>query len=144
MNEKLTVIKQDKPWYADGLAFKCTGCGKCCTGSPGYVWVTENEIIAIAEYLNISIQDFSDNYLRLVGDRFSLRESVQTYDCLFLKDNKCSIYEKRPNQCRTYPWWAQNLRSRNDWEKARITCEGINHPDAELISQEEIEKNSAL
>ena len=144
MSEKLTVVKEDTPWYRDGLGFKCTGCGKCCTGSPGYVWVTEDEIIAISEYLNITIQEFSNKHLRKIGDRFSLRESAQTYDCTFLHENKCSIYKTRPKQCRTYPWWIQNLRSREDWEIARLTCEGINHPDAAIISQQEIEHLSTL
>lgn len=144
MSEKLAVVKGDAPWYRDGLAFKCTGCGKCCTGSPGYVWVTEDEIIAISEYLNITIQEFSNKHLRKIGNRFSLRESTQTYDCTFLHENKCSIYETRPKQCKTYPWWIQNLRSREDWEIARLTCEGINHPDAAIISQQEIEHLSTL
>src|SRR5207248_8895996 len=35
------------PWYQDGLAFTCTRCGKCCTGEPGFVWVTDDELAAI-------------------------------------------------------------------------------------------------
>ena len=35
-------------WYRDGLQFECTQCGNCCTGDPGYVWVTPEEIKAIA------------------------------------------------------------------------------------------------
>ena len=38
-----------KPWYADGLRFACTQCGNCCTGEPGFVWVNDAEIAAIAE-----------------------------------------------------------------------------------------------
>ncbi|MCH7752933.1 MAG: YkgJ family cysteine cluster protein, partial [Planctomycetes bacterium] len=40
-----------QPWYQDGLRFKCTGCGNCCTGSPGYVWVNQAEINALAAHL---------------------------------------------------------------------------------------------
>ena len=25
-----------EPWYQDGLQFRCTRCGNCCTGAPGY------------------------------------------------------------------------------------------------------------
>ena len=39
----------EKPWYHEGLRFECTGCGDCCTGAPGYVWLTEEEIRALAE-----------------------------------------------------------------------------------------------
>ncbi len=38
------------PWYQDGLAFTCTQCGKCCTGDPGFVWVTDEEIAALAAF----------------------------------------------------------------------------------------------
>ena len=36
------------PWYQQGLKFHCLGCGDCCTGEPGYVWVTKAEIAALA------------------------------------------------------------------------------------------------
>ena len=36
-----------QPWYAGGLRFTCTGCGDCCTGAPGYVWVNQQEIDAL-------------------------------------------------------------------------------------------------
>ena len=40
------------PWYADGLQFTCTQCGDCCTGDPGVVWVTDEELKAIADHLD--------------------------------------------------------------------------------------------
>ena len=39
------------PWYKDGLQFTCTQCGDCCTGAPGVVWVTDDELREIADYL---------------------------------------------------------------------------------------------
>ncbi|WP_296458322.1 hypothetical protein [Rubinisphaera sp.] len=43
-------------WYKDGLKFECTQCGNCCTGGPGAVWVSEEEIQAIAEYLEKPVE----------------------------------------------------------------------------------------
>ena len=40
----------DSPWYRDGLAFSCTRCGACCTGGPGYVWVSPEEIEELARF----------------------------------------------------------------------------------------------
>src|SRR5437762_2532036 len=40
-----------EPWYRDGLRFRCTRCGHCCTGAPGYVWVTPEELQALADFL---------------------------------------------------------------------------------------------
>ena len=51
MNRECTQIIMPKtPWFKDGLRFECTQCGDCCTGSPGYVWVNDEEISALAEY----------------------------------------------------------------------------------------------
>lgn len=140
----LTVIQQ-KPWYKDGLRFKCTGCGGCCTGSPGVVWVTAQEVQQMAEHLNLSIDEFSEKYLRLLGNRISLKEHAYTYDCVFLKEGKrCSIYAHRPTQCRTFPWWPSNISSEREWLEAASWCEGINHPEAPIIPYEEIQAQREL
>lgn len=120
------------PWYSEGLRFKCTECGQCCTGAPGYTWVTEEEVIAIADHLNLSIEEFSRSHLRVVNGRIALLEDPKNFDCIFLKNKKCTIYPVRPKQCRTYPWWTQNLQSKEDWEQASTYCEGIN-PKAPLV-----------
>lgn len=125
MSNKLKMANEE-PWYKEGLSFECTGCGKCCTGSPGYVWVCEEDIQKMAEYLQIPIDLFRRKYLRQKNGRYSLVEmKSKGYDCIFLKDNKCSVYPVRPIQCRTYPWWQANLSSKEAWEKAAESCEGI-------------------
>jgi uncharacterized protein len=130
-------------WYSEGLKFKCTECGKCCTGAPGYVWVNEKEMEAMAAFLNITLKEFMRKYIRRVGKRYSLVESKQNFDCVFLKEKKCQIYAARPTQCRTYPWWQQNLRSQQAWEETARTCEGI-HPDAPLVSFDVIDEQKNL
>ncbi|WP_042282666.1 MULTISPECIES: YkgJ family cysteine cluster protein [unclassified Candidatus Protochlamydia] len=133
----LKIIKEENPWYAEGLSFECTGCGQCCTGAPGYIWVNEEEIKQIAFHLHLSIQEFADHYLRSINGRFSLLERPQTYDCVFLKDKKCQIYSVRPTQCRTYPWWPQNLKTKKDWKEAAKWCEGISET-APVVSVDKI------
>jgi len=139
----LKVIQDHSPWYAEGLRFKCTGCGQCCTGAPGYVWVNEEEIQNIADYLNLTIKEFSSRYLRRVQGRLSLLELPKSYDCIFLKDKKCQIYSVRPTQCRTYPWWPQLLKSKDDWKTAARFCEGI-QLDAPVVPFETIEKQRTI
>jgi Fe-S-cluster containining protein len=129
------------PWYKDGLHFKCTECGQCCTGSPGYVWVSSSEAEAIAEFLQISIDEFIQKYTRRIGNRISLKEHSRTYDCTFLKGKKCQIYGVRPKQCRTFPWWPENLKTPNHWKETAARCEGIDHPDAPLVVLDEIQNS---
>lgn len=128
-------------WYKEGLRFKCTQCGKCCTGSPGYVWITDEDIQEMARFLNISPQEFVETYTRQAYGRLALLEKSISYDCIFLKNKKeCQLYGARPKQCRKFPWWPGNLDSPKNWEEAAQGCEGINHPDAPLISFEHIEE----
>lgn len=129
-------------WYKEGLKFKCTGCGQCCTGQPGYVWISPEEIDTMSTHLGISKEKFIQTYTRSIFGRVSLREDRVTFDCIFLKEKQCQIYKARPTQCRTFPWWKENLSSPESWQETGIRCEGINHPDAPVISLDTIEQES--
>jgi len=64
------------------------------------------------------------------------------FDCTFLAENgSCSIYPHRPKQCRTYPYWPEILKSKRSWENEARYCEGINHPEAEVVAFPSIQKN---
>lgn len=130
------------PWYKEGLRFKCTECGKCCTGVSGFVWVTPEEMKAMAAALNLSLDLFTKKYIRQRGNRYSLIERKQQngdFDCVFLKDKKCEVYQARPVQCRTFPWWKENLNSEESWKLAAKDCEGI-HAEAPLVPYSQIEQ----
>ena len=112
------------PWYRDGLRFQCTACGHCCTGVPGYVWVTEEEIERMARFKGLSVARFSREYVRRVGKRFSLVER-KNGDCVLLKDGKCSVYPVKPVPCSTFPFWDGPLASKEAWKETAVRCEGI-------------------
>ncbi|HLU48080.1 MAG TPA: YkgJ family cysteine cluster protein [Planctomycetota bacterium] len=127
-----------EPWYAEGLRFRCTQCGRCCTGSPGYVWMGEQEIERLARFLSLTVEEFGKRYLRRVGRRLSLIEKAND-DCIFW-ENGCTVYPARPDQCRTFPFWPENLESREDWDGVAEECPGVNR--GKLYSVEEIERIS--
>jgi len=116
-------------WYVAGLSFSCTQCGNCCSGEPGYVWATKEEIAGIAKFLGRTDGTLGKKHLRRVGLRYSLTEKPDG-DCIFLKrkDGKsmCGIYPVRPLQCRTWPFWNINLKSATAWNEANQTCPGLN------------------
>jgi hypothetical protein len=133
----------DKPWYHKGLSFRCTGCGTCCIGAAGYVWVNKAEIEAIASVLSLDVETLQRRYLRQVGIRKSLAE-FSDGDCIFF-DNKnrgCQIYEVRPRQCRTWPFWVSNLRTPETWRQTCRDCPGTNH--GPLVSLREIRAELAV
>ncbi|MDX2131619.1 MAG: YkgJ family cysteine cluster protein [Planctomycetota bacterium] len=116
-----------------GLRFACTMCGNCCTGPEGYVLVTDDECAAMARRLGIEINAFLEAHTRSTRRGRSLTE-VQTsfgLDCVFLDRTRvpgkavCAVYEDRPAQCRTWPYWKSNLLSRHAWERAKRTCPGM-------------------
>ena len=115
------------PWYQDGLRFECTQCGGCCTGFPGTVRVTDDEIHGLARRLGISQAEFRKGYTRSVGaEELSLQEKPNL-DCVFYdNDVGCQVYEDRPKQCRTWPFWRRVVRSAETWETEAATCPGMN------------------
>jgi Fe-S-cluster containining protein len=108
--------------------FKCTGCGKCCTGNPTshYVELTSGEAENIRRSLGISHSWFIRRYLVALTDNTHGIRIEQNRQCVFLDKKKgCKIYELRPRQCRSYPFWPEILHSRSAWKEEARRCEGI-------------------
>ena len=105
----------------------CAECqARCCTGESGYIYVNKLEIEGIATLLKMEVQDFVSKYLFKKGYKLSIKERQvgDSFECIFYdaKSNGCSIYEARPKQCRTFPFW--------DYYKTRIDdlkleCPGV-------------------
>ena len=144
---KRTVDRSDEttpePWYAGGLRFTCTECGDCCTGAPGYVWVTQEEINALAARLEIPVLEFERRFVKTVGIRRTLKER-KNYDCVLLdpETRKCTAYEARPRQCRTWPFWNSNLKSPEAWQQTCEVCPGSGQ--GKLYQLESIEQQAAV
>src|SRR5262249_55307052 len=125
-----------EPWYEDGLRFRCTRCGHCCTGAPGFVWVTEEEIADLAALRGECPEETAGLYTGAVGRRRSLREKANG-DCVFYdRERGCTVYAARPRQCRTWPFWESNVRTPADWAQTCRVCPGSGQGD--LIPAEEI------
>lgn len=125
------VSASDTPalWCADALRFECTLCGRCCSGAPGYVWVTPDDIDRLAAHLRLTPSDFQQRHTRRLGYGISLLERPNG-DCEFLRrlddgTTRCTIHALRPVQCRTWPFWKSNLRSPQSWQRTATDCPGI-------------------
>ena len=112
-------------WYADGLKFECTQCGDCCTGGPGAVWVTDEELNQIASALEKTVGEVRLLHTKLIGNRWSLRD-YPNGDCVFLdpQTRGCQIYADRPIQCRTWPFWPSNIDTTTSWKRTCDVCPG--------------------
>ena len=122
----MSIIKQDGFNFAfEPLA--CENCqGKCCTGESGYIYVTKSEALSISEVLNIDIRQLVSKYLFKKGYKYSIKENKidDSYECIFYDRVKsgCNIYEARPLQCKTFPFW-NYFKTRVD--ELKDECPGI-------------------
>tara|TARA_Y100001934_G_C12313017_1_gene755937 strand:- start:716 stop:1180 length:465 start_codon:yes stop_codon:yes gene_type:complete len=119
------ILNEKSPWYADGLRFECSQCGDCCTGAPGFVWVSQSEIDELADLIGLDSEQFEETYVRKIGARRSLRE-FPNGDCVFFDTEKkgCSVYRARPIQCQTWPFWDSNLKNQKSWQETCEECPG--------------------
>ena len=124
------MSKESGVWYEAGLCFTCTRCGNCCSGFSGTVSVNDDEIAALADRLELGVDEFRQQYARVLSDgSISLREKPN-YDCVFYDSSQgCTVYEDRPRQCRTWPFWQHVLASPATWENESRDCPGMNRGD---------------
>ena len=127
------MIFEDNVLTQEGYNYKftplaCGNCGgACCTGESGYIWVKYKEIEKMADFLELTLEEFATIYLRKVKHRYSLIETkldVNNYACVFFDNTikQCTIYPVRPLQCRTFPFWET---FKNDIDEVKKECPGI-------------------
>ncbi len=105
----------------------CATCqGKCCTGESGYIYVNKTEIEKISLLLDMPIKDFVNQYLFKKMYKYSIKELVYngSYECIFYdrESNGCKIYDARPSQCKTFPFW-DYYKTRVD--ELKLECAGV-------------------
>ena len=130
-------------FYAQGLKFSCTGCRYCCGVEPGYVFLCEADITRLCAFLKLDRETFLKTYCRRTRETgvYSLLEKTRN-DCIFLTEKGCGIYDARPVQCRTYPFWDTILKDPQSWKEEASFCPGIN--TGKVHSKKEIEEQLAL
>ena len=135
----------EKPFYSNGLKFECQRCSACCRHEPGYVFLSKIDLRDLSGNLKMSEKEFFDKYCRKVDiggfSRISLNEK-KNFDCIFWENGGCRVYQFRPLQCRTYPFWRPYLESEEDWNALSESCPGVNK--GKLHPREEIEEKLFL
>ena len=124
-------------FYKNGLHFACTNCGKCCRIADGIVHVSSRDAMRLARFLHITVEDFLQKYTHSEY-RHRVINDFPNGDCIFFRDGQgCGVYPARPEQCRTWPFWHENLVSQETWNHAAAGCPGMNA--GKLYSASEIE-----
>jgi Fe-S-cluster containining protein len=125
-----------RAWWRDGVRFACQGSGRCCVsrGAYGYVYLTLEDRRRLAAHLGMPTRRFTREHCAKTDGLFHLKETGP--ECRFLVDNRCSVYEGRPTQCRTWPFWPENMPARA-WTAIAAFCPGVGK--GAVISAERIE-----
>lgn len=125
-------------WWAEGVRFQCQGSGNCCISRDeyGFVFLTLSDRKRFAKYFGITIQAFTKKYCTKRAGLFHLTEIKTDPNCMFLKDKKCSVYQARPTQCRTWPFWPEVMNAKTWQKEVSSFCPGIGK--GPLISAEKI------
>jgi uncharacterized protein len=145
------------PFYASGLRFSCARCSYCCRGDPGFIFLTKGDLRRLLRRLSLDFKTFFREYCTLVdagtGMALSLRDVAAqgsgkdgtdkggtrpVYECVFWGGGGCSVYEDRPIQCSTYPFWVSIVDSKASWREEARSCPGIDA--GELRTRDYIEE----
>lgn len=138
-----------KEWWADGVQFECTGSGQCCVshGEFGYVWMTKEDRQRMAKVLGLTTTAFTKKHCEMQDGLYRLKDGANEA-CAFLKNKRCSVYEGRPTQCRTWPFWPEVMDAKT-WKKdVAAFCPGVGRgkviPGEEIRRQLEEQKRSEI
>lgn len=80
----------------------CTKCANCCREiKPTF---SEEDVSRLAQRLEMAPPEFIRAYLEPAEPGDQNPWQTRTTPCPFLEDNRCSVYEDRPADCRGYPY----------------------------------------
>lgn len=139
--KRMTLKIDGKEWWRQGVRFQCQGSGKCCTshGEYGFVFLTLKDRQRFAKFFKMRTADFTKKFCDKKDGVWHLKEDPKNPDCQFLKNKRCTTYEARPSQCRTWPFWPEVMNAKT-WSKEVVSfCPGIGK--GQLIKGEDIEKS---
>ena len=129
------------PWWMEGVQFECKpDCGKCCDEPGGIVYLKPSDAEKLALHHGLDVEDWIQRDCdRTIDGRFILKSDSITDICIYLDGNKkCTVYQARPSQCKSYPFWAENLRSERSWNKTVKFCPGLQDEQAIVVDGNEI------
>jgi len=129
--------KKKREWWEDGVRFRCQGSGRCCVsrGEYGYVYLTLEDRRRMAKLLKLPTSVFTRRYCQKTDGIYHLKDGDGP-ECIFLSGKRCSVYEARPMQCRTWPFWPEVMNAKAWAKEVKAFCPGVGK--GPLISGDEI------
>ena len=95
------------------IPFRCRLCGACCRNLESQLMMEPLDAFRLGQYLRECGEqiDIEDVYARYAHAEiltegcpvFLVNTTGADHTCVFLKENRCSVYAARPRACRMYP-----------------------------------------
>jgi len=104
--------------------FECQKSGNCCR-CPGLVHVSIPEMEKMAEEKKCSLDEFISTYTQRHNGRYVVATPTFRQQCFLNDKNQCSVYNARPEQCKTYPDWPEIWESPSTIQKETELCPGL-------------------
>ena len=126
--------------FSKGIRFQCQGSSNCCVsrGSYGFVYLSKKDILRLSKHTDLEVKDFINLYCDKTDGFVHFKERKKNGKCQFLEKKRCSIYVARPTQCRTWPFWSENMKIKKWNKEIKLFCPGIDK--GKLFKPSEIEK----
>ncbi|MDC1296574.1 YkgJ family cysteine cluster protein [Alphaproteobacteria bacterium] len=130
--------------FDNGIKFECQGSSNCCVSreSYGYVYLSKKDVNRFSSFMKLKITDFIKLYCEKTDGFLHLKESLKNKNCQFLNNKKCTVYKARPTQCRTWPFWRENMNAKTWNKEISKFCPGIGKGNK--ISKNKIDKSIEL
>lgn len=91
----------------------------------------------MAKHLGLKTAAFTKKYCDQKQGVWKLKD-IDGGDCAFLEGKRCGIYEARPTQCRTWPFWPELMDAKTWADDVKSFCPGVDR--GRVWSKEEVEE----
>jgi Fe-S-cluster containining protein len=148
MSKNVKPQKDEAWWAKEGIRFQCQGSSQCCLsrGEYGFVYLTKEDRQRFADYFKEPLAAWTKKNCDRTQGFWHLKEDRQREECMYLKGKACSVYEARPTQCRTWPFWPEVMNAKTWNKEVKSFCPGVGKgalvPPAEIQKQLDEQKKS--
>jgi len=118
--------------YPANVSFTCNKCGLCCgdtTQKTRHILLIRSEAEKIAKIVNQPVKQFADPIEGKVPYIYEMHKKAEDGKCLFLQNNRCTIYSHRPLICRFYPFELSTSENGKYVFSVTLECPGVLCPD---------------
>jgi Fe-S-cluster containining protein len=115
--------------YPATVRFRCTICGICCGDTKEkirHILLLKPEAEQIAKATFKPILAFAEKIENRTPYVYEMKKTPEDGKCVFLENNRCTIYPLRPLICRFYPFELKIARGGNYIFLFTEECPGIN------------------